>query len=152
MLCAVLPCCVLCMLCTAAQDWHMHGLFAKAAVNGLCELYYLIGSREALPENSRPLLEGLHGAFAVLVTGSPQGAVPGQQQAAGAALAGGALDSWRDLGGRLHERISRAIISHLDNFPIPFAGEPPLHPSPPCCPPHPLRPALPGQFPRPLCR
>lgn len=30
--------------------------------------------------------------------------------------------AWGDLGGRLHERICKCIIAHLDSHPLPFAG------------------------------
>ena len=102
------------LLFAASENWQMHGLFTKAAVNGITELLYLIPSQEALPDNSRALLEALHGAFVTLVSGMPTG---------GAAPAGLDLPAWQELGGRVHERVSKAIISYLDNFAIVFAGK-----------------------------
>lgn len=32
-----------------------------------------------------------------------------------------AISTWQEAGGKLHERMTKAIIAHLDNFPLPFA-------------------------------
>jgi hypothetical protein len=51
----------------------MHGLFAKAAVNGVTELLPLIADTAALPDGSRALLEALHGAAVQLMRHRPAG-------------------------------------------------------------------------------
>jgi hypothetical protein len=51
----------------------MHGLFAKAAVNGVTELLPLIADQLGLPEGTRQLLELLHSAATQLMAGVPAG-------------------------------------------------------------------------------
>jgi hypothetical protein len=41
---------------------------------------------------------------------------------AGVQLPPNELSAWQDLGGRIHERICKCIIAHLDSHPLPFAG------------------------------
>jgi hypothetical protein len=41
---------------------------------------------------------------------------------AGAPLPPAELEAWRDLAGRIHERVCKCIIAHLDSHPLPFAG------------------------------
>ncbi|WIA23852.1 hypothetical protein OEZ85_013510 [Tetradesmus obliquus] len=95
----------------AGGGWQIHGLFAKAAVNGTTELLPLIADPAGLPEGTRQLLELLHGAANQLMAGVP----------AGAPLPPAELNAWRDLAGRLHERVCKCIIAHLDSHPLPFA-------------------------------
>jgi len=52
---------------------QVHGLFAKAAVNGLTELLPLIADQSGLPEGTRQLLELLHQAATQLMAGQPTG-------------------------------------------------------------------------------
>jgi hypothetical protein len=52
---------------------QVHGLFAKAAVNGVTELLPLIADQLGLPEGTRQLLELLHSAATQLMAGVPAG-------------------------------------------------------------------------------
>lgn len=56
---------------------QMHGLFAKAAVNGVTELLPLIADQSGLPEGTRQLLELLHSAATQLMAGMPAGGLFG---------------------------------------------------------------------------
>jgi hypothetical protein len=55
---------------------QIHGLFGKAAVNGVTELLPLIADPAGLPEGTRGLLELLHGAANQLMAGVPAGKHP----------------------------------------------------------------------------
>jgi hypothetical protein len=52
---------------------QMHGLFAKAAVNGVTELLPLIADQSGLPDGTRQVLELLHTAATQLMAGIPAG-------------------------------------------------------------------------------
>lgn len=57
----------------AAAGWQVHGMFGKAAVNGVTELLPLIADPAGLPDGSRQLLELLHQAANQLMAGVPAG-------------------------------------------------------------------------------
>lgn len=62
---------------TASGDWNMHGLFAKGAINAICELLPLITPQDSLPQGTQPLLEEIHSCSGAVMQQQPSPSTSG---------------------------------------------------------------------------
>lgn len=114
-----------------APGWEAHGVHAKAAIAALTELLCLSPNPEGLHPGTQALLEQMHATCSAVqqqspVSGGPDGGAPqaspqAQAQLAAALPQPAARDAWLQLGGKLYERMCRAVIAYLDHYPLPFA-------------------------------
>lgn len=99
-----------------ADGWQLHGAFARAAAASCTELTQLLPSRESLPggdQAATAVLEAVHAACGALMQGRPL---------AGDLSDAAAVEAWRELGGRVHERLAACVTAHMSACPLPFGA------------------------------